>query len=51
VAAAALCIWCRSCSSYAIVTKKVAPMQAKYATAMGELKEAKAELKIKLDQV
>jgi dynein heavy chain len=51
VAAAALCLWARSCSSYAIVTKKVAPMKEKYATAMGELTAAKAELKEKLDLV
>jgi dynein heavy chain len=51
VAAASLCLWCNSCSNYAIVTKKVAPMKAKYAEAMGELTAAQAELKIKLDMV
>jgi dynein heavy chain len=49
IAASSLCLWCNSCSSYAIVTKKVAPMKAKYAEAMGDLNAAKAELKVKLD--
>jgi len=51
VAAASLCLWCRSCSSYAMVTKKVAPMKAKYSEAMTELNAAQSELKVKLDQV
>lgn len=50
-AAATLCLWAGACSKYAIVTKKVAPKKAKHAEVTKVLKEAQAELKIKLDQV
>jgi dynein heavy chain len=51
VAAAVLCGWCRSCSSYQIVTAKVAPKKAKLAEVKAILKEAQAELDIKLSEV
>jgi len=51
VAASALCIWASACSRYAMVTKKVAPKKAKYAEVTAILKEATAELQVKLDEV
>ena len=40
VAAAVLCGWCRSCSSYQFVTAKVAPKKAKLKEVQAILKEA-----------
>lgn len=50
-AAAALCTWCRACSSYQLVVKKVAPKKAKLAEVTAILNEAQAELQVKLDEV
>lgn len=50
-AAASLCVWAIACEKYAVVVKKVAPKKAKLAEVTIILNEAKAELKIKLDEV
>ena len=50
-AASALCIWSSASSKYQAVTKKVAPKKAKHAEVTAVLKEAQAELQIKLDEV
>ena len=51
VAAAVLCTWCISCSRYQAVTAKVAPKKAKLAEVTVVLKEAQAELQIKLNDL
>lgn len=51
VAASALCTWAIASSKYQAVTKKVAPKKAKHAEVTAVLKEAQAELQIKLDEV
>ena len=50
LAASALCIWSSASSKYQAVTKKVAPKKAKHAEVTAVLKEAQAELQIKLDE-
>lgn len=51
VAASALCTWAIASSRYQAVTKRVAPKKAKHAEVTAVLKEAQAELQIKLDEV
>lgn len=51
LAASALCIWGSASSKYQAVTKKVAPKKLKHAEVTAVLKEAQAELQIKLDEV
>jgi len=51
IAAAALCVWCRACSSYQHVVKKVAPKKAKFAEVTEILNRAQATLQVKLDKV
>lgn len=51
LAAQGIAIWLKACSNYAFVLKKVQPKQEWYEEVKAVLDEAKAKLKLKMDEL